>query len=100
MGCLDFLKRVKRGGITFEGGPGDTVERAVIIRGAANHVAGVAAEYQHLAEKFGRRGVDWQLKTQTLLEQGGHRYDEMHIVLADGTPRTVFFDLTEFFGKW
>jgi len=85
--------------ITFAGGPGDVVERAVIIRGAPNETLGVQAEYRYLAREFGRPGVDWDLVGQGLLERGRRRYDEMHIKLADGTERTIIFDITQFFGK-
>ena len=52
--CLIYFRaRRKRRAITFEGGPGDTIERAVIIRGAPNETLGVAAEYQYLAGSLG-----------------------------------------------
>ena len=99
MGFLGFLKRKKHRGITFEGGSGDTIERAVVIQGAPNEALGVEAEYRYLARKYGRRGVDWELVGQGLLQPGIRQYDEMHIKLADGTTRTIFFEITEFFGK-
>jgi hypothetical protein len=98
--CLIYLLAGrKRRGITFEGGPGDTIERAVIIRGAPNEALGVQAEYVYLAREFGRPRVDWELVGQGLTEHGDRAYDEMHIKLADGTERTIFFDITQFFGK-
>jgi hypothetical protein len=99
MGFFDFLKGKSRKGITFGGGPGDTIERAVVIRGAPDSNLGVEAEYRYLAQKYGRPRTDWQLIGQGLVEAGDCFYDEMHIRLADGTERTVFFDITEFFGK-
>lgn len=87
-------------GIIFESGPGDTIERAVLIRGAANHMAGVAAEYQYLDERFGERGVDWNLETQVRLEVGDRSYDELHVKLSDGTKQKIIFDVSEFLGKW
>jgi hypothetical protein len=96
---MAFLKGKKRGGITFEGGPGDTMERAVIIRGVSDHALGVEAEYRYLAQLFGRPGRDWEPIGQELVESGDRYYDEMHVRLSDGTRRSVFFDITEFFGK-
>jgi hypothetical protein len=93
-------KKAGSGSATTEDDAGETIEKAIVIRGAANHVAGVQAEYQWLEGAFGRRGRDWKLQKQSLLESGGRRYDQMDIELADGTRRTVFFDITEFFGKW
>ena len=99
MGFLDFLKGKKRRRITFEGGPGDTMERAIMIRGAPDTALGVEAEYRYLAQRYGQPGRDWQFVGQGLLDSGDRVYDEIHIKLADGTPITIFFDITEFFGK-
>jgi hypothetical protein len=110
LGMMQFLECLHRddllhgllclSGIAFEGGPGDTLESAVIIRGAPNHTVGVQSEYRYLTEKFGQHGTDWELQSQALLEIGTRHYDEMSIKLSDGTQKSVFFDLTDFFGKW
>lgn len=91
--------RLNLGSITLSGGPGDTLQTAIIIHGATNEMAGIRAEYLCLEALFGRKGVDWQLERQALLSSAGRHYDEMRLRLADGTPRTVYFDITEFFGK-
>jgi hypothetical protein len=85
--------------VTFQGGPGDTAATAVIIRGAADGVAGVAAEYRYLTGKFGERNRAWRLKRQQLWQQNGRVYDVMHLELAEGSRRTIYFDITEFSGK-
>jgi len=85
--------------ITFKGGPGDTPETAVLISGATNSIAGTAAEYTYLREKFGRENVDWNLKRQSVLQQKGKFYDRLELELKDGSRKTVFFDISEFFGK-
>lgn len=85
--------------VTFQGGSGDTPATAVIIRGAADGVAGVAAEYQYLRGKFGQRDRDWRLKKQELLQENGRVFDVMRLELTDGSRRTLYFDITEFFGK-
>ena len=85
--------------ITFKGGPGDKPENAVVILGASNSFAGIAAEYNYLRQKFGRRNVDWNLVRQSVLQQQGKVYDRMDLDLKDGSRKTVFFDIGEFFGK-
>ena len=85
--------------ITFKGGPGDTPETAVVILGAPNSMAGIAAEYSYLKKKFGRENVDWNLVRQSVLQQQGKVYDRMDLDLKDGSKKTVFFDIGEFFGK-
>ncbi len=85
--------------ITLKGGAGDTAETAVVIAGAPDSRAGIAAEYAWMEKKFGRRNMDWKLKRQSVMPQKGKVFDRMEIELNDGTPKTVFFDISEFFGK-
>ncbi|MCL4501339.1 MAG: hypothetical protein M1438_05715 [Deltaproteobacteria bacterium] len=85
--------------ITFKGGPGDKPETAVIILGAPNSMAGIAAEYNYLRRKFGRKQVDWRLTRQSVFNQQGKVYDRLELELKDGSRKTVFFDISEFFGK-
>lgn len=86
-------------GITLSGGPGTTVQTAIVIQGASSTMAGIRAEHLCLEALFGRKGVDWQLERQALLSSAGRHYDEMRLRLADGTFRTIYFDITDFFGK-
>ncbi len=60
---------------------------------------GISAEYQFLEKEFGRQNVDWKLQRQSVLHQKGKVYDRMEIELQDGSRKTVFFDISEFFGK-
>jgi hypothetical protein len=85
--------------ISFKGGPGDTLETAVIILGAPSSRVGIDAEYVFLEKKFGRANVDWKLKRQSVLHKDGRHYDRMDIELKNGSKKTIFFDITEFFGK-
>ena len=85
--------------ITYKGGPGDTPETAVVISGAPNSMAGIAAEYSYLKKKFGRENDDWMLTRQSVLQQKGKVYDRMDLDLKNGSKKTVFFDISEFFGK-
>lgn len=93
------LTNLKFGDVTLSGGPGDTLQTAIIIHGAPNEMAGIHAEYLCLEALFGREDVDWQLEWQALLSSAGRYYDEMRLRLADGTSRTIYFDITDFFGK-
>jgi hypothetical protein len=85
--------------ISFKGGPGDTPATAVVISGASDSLAGIAAEYSYLARKFGRQNVDWTLQRQSVLQQEDKVFDQMEIELKDTRKKTIFFDITEFFGK-
>jgi hypothetical protein len=76
---------------------GDSLENAVVIHGATNSGEGIIAENQYLSEKFGQRGLDWEKKGQSLVGKEDKQYDQLDIELKDGTNKTVYFDITEFF---
>jgi hypothetical protein len=87
------IARATFGTVHFEGGGGETVETAVVIRGAPSQSVGVKAEFDYLAQRFGRAGTDWTLVKQSLVEPEGRPYDAMCIRLADGSLKMVFFDI-------
>ena len=61
---------------------------------------GIGMEYSCLEKKFGRRGVDWNLELQTLVQdQSGRKFDRLLIKLADGRKKDILFDINSFFGK-
>ena len=86
--------------ISIKGGPGDTPETAFVILGAPNSRVGISAEYYALEKKFGRQNAEWKLKRQSVLNEKGKVYDRMEIELKDGSRKTLFFDISEFFGKF
>ena len=78
---------------------GKTMEEALIILEAENNTQGIQYEYYYLSKRFGLRGKDWKLKSQSLHEKDGKMYDKMDIIINDRSEKTVFFDITDFFGK-
>jgi hypothetical protein len=83
----------------YAGGDGSSPEEAVCIKGAPSHAAGVRAESAYISRKFGERGEDWELKEQSLTErEDGQRIDKMTIETAAGEVRTIYFDVSDFFG--
>ncbi|HKD84708.1 MAG TPA: hypothetical protein VKB58_08170 [Terriglobales bacterium] len=87
------------GGIFFEGGSGDTVDSAIIIRGAQADLIGTYAEFAWLAQVYGQKDRDWRLISHSHGVQRGRDIDTFVLRLQDGTSRTVYFDCTESFGK-
>ncbi|MGB9721581.1 MAG: hypothetical protein ACPL28_08900 [bacterium] len=79
---------------------GESFEDAIIILDTNNTMEGVNAEYEYLTKKFGVQGRDWRLVQQSLVPYGGKQYDRMEIEFADRTKKTVYFDITSFFGKF
>lgn len=47
---------------------GESIEKAIVID-AENEVTGVLAEYEYLEKRFGKRGKDWKLNMQSLIEE-------------------------------
>jgi hypothetical protein len=45
------------------------------------------------------RGKDWNLKLQSLVQNEGKFYDRMDLIFSDGSEKTIYFDITKFFGK-
>ncbi len=88
--------------VTFSNDSGDSQEYAVNIRGVENEEEGTAAEYRFLSQKFGVRGKDWNLVIQTFLvdKDSGRVYDMMELRFPDKTSKTLYFDITEFYGKF
>jgi hypothetical protein len=57
---------------------------------------GIAWEYAWIKERFGA----YRRKGQRLLMgDGGRRYDQVSVEVADGTERTLYFDITRYFGR-
>ena len=84
--------------IIFAGGSGDSREDAIVIMNAQNYRAGVEAKYLYLQQRFGEQGVHWKLFMHALLK-GEKRIDWMVIRLIDGTAKSIYFDISESFGK-
>lgn len=81
--------------ITFSGGDGSTIEAAIVITGAKGSIEGIVAEALWVA----KRHPDWRKDSQALLNNSGKVYDRIGYVTAAGERKTLFFDITDFFGK-
>jgi hypothetical protein len=88
---------------------GDSIETALVIVDAADHLDGIRAEYQYLEERYGKQGEDWDLVMQALLEyppeeedSGGPKkyYDMMIIEFPKGRVVNLYFDISSFFTKY
>jgi hypothetical protein len=90
---------IYNGYITFSNNGGESYDDAIVILNAKTDKEGIDSEYYYLEERFGRRGVDWDLDQQYLSDEGDRYYDVMDITLSDGRKLTIYFDITDFFGK-
>jgi|HubBroStandDraft_4_1064222.scaffolds.fasta_scaffold00020_4 hypothetical protein len=78
---------------------GDSVSSA-ILDVQRNDSDGVAWEYRYLTFHPCADNSRWQLKNQSLLHDGAHAYDRLHVVCpATNAERDFYFDISSYFGK-
>jgi hypothetical protein len=73
---------------------------AIIITGAQTHYDSVAAEYEYLKRLFGKRGADFCILEQGLLQSGPKHFDVVKVRLSDNSRKTFFFDITESYDRF
>ncbi|MBN1323623.1 MAG: hypothetical protein JW986_06440 [Methanotrichaceae archaeon] len=88
-----------RGYIAFTGGDGSSTMNAVEVQNAFGDRDGVAAEYYYLGKHFGQQGTNWDLEGQSLVTEGDRYYDKMDLNITEASSRTVYFDITGFYGE-
>ena len=74
---------------------GSSFEKAIVIQ-EKTESTGVDAEYIWLGKHY----PGYKLKQQSLVYENGKPYDVMDIVIADGEEKTIYFDISNYFGKW
>lgn len=95
------VKRKADGGsASVDGADGSSVEKAVVVK-AKTEKAGVSAEYEWVEKHYGQRNVDWVVTQQQTLGVKGRNYDLLFIrLVATGKELKLYFDITDFFGKF
>jgi len=81
--------------IVYEGGDGSSMEKAIIIK-APNNAAGVHAESDWIRKNHPR----WRKIKQSLVGGDNRKmYDRIDYDTPQGETKTIYFDITDFFGK-
>lgn len=80
-------------------GSGTSAQDPVVIK-APTTMAGVRAEYAWVHTHFGERDRDWSLVMQSHGQRGDRTIETLQIELKDGSKRAVYFDITDFYGKF
>jgi hypothetical protein len=81
-------------GVSYAGGDGSSLEKAVIVK-AATEKTGVDAEYDYIAKHY----PGYKRGPQSLQNIKGRAYDVIEFTTAKGEKKTIYFDITAFFGK-
>ena len=79
---------------SVEGNDGLSIEKAIVLN-EKNETQGVSAEYTWLRNNY----PGYKLKRQSLIDHNNKYYDKMEIITAEGGKLTIYFDITNFFGK-
>lgn len=74
---------------------GSSFEKAIVIN-AANEMDGVPAEYEWLKSHY----PGYKLKLQKLVMHNEKPYDLLTIITKKGEEKTIYFDISNFFGKF
>lgn len=80
--------------VRIEGGNGFCQENAIIIKDC-NNIEGVNRQYDEIRKRFGK----YKLLKQALIKIDNKMYDRFTLDI-NGELKTIFFDITEFFGKY
>lgn len=84
-----------RGGM-FVGGSGTDIASPVVISGIQSTAVGIRAERQFVLESV---GLEAQLERQQVYHASGRSFDIFELRMADGSVRTMWFDISAFFGR-
>ncbi|HWB28817.1 MAG TPA: VCBS domain-containing protein [Chitinophagaceae bacterium] len=74
---------------------GSSYEKAIVIQ-EQHETSGVDAEYKWIREHY----PGSKTKVQSLNYNNKKPYDVLTIVTADGTEKKIYFDISNFFGKF
>jgi len=85
---------INEGTLVVTGGPGDSLQNAIVIKKTPKGFSAAGAELLFLTQRYGERARDWTLREQALLKVDSKTYDIYHVVLADGSERSLYFDVT------
>jgi hypothetical protein len=73
---------------------GESLEAAVLVP-AGNEEDGIAYENEWIYRHYGR----FRRRSGGVASLAGRRYDVITVELSDHTQRTLYFDITDFFGR-
>lgn len=83
-------------GIVYAGGDGSSLENAIIIKGVPDSFTGIKAESDWIRANH----PEWRKGIQTLVKSEDKVYDCIGYTTLEGVIKTIYFDITDFFGKY
>ncbi len=86
---------LNQGTLVVTGGPGDSLQTAIVIRKTPRGLSAAGAEHLLLVQRYGGKGDGWRLKSGDFLLESGRTYDVYTVTIADGRERRIYFDVTD-----
>jgi predicted Zn-dependent protease len=74
---------------------GSSFEKAIVIK-KDNSKEGINAEYEYLRKNY----PEYKFMSQSLIFHNDKPYDVLTIITSDGIEKDVYFDISNFFGKY
>ncbi len=82
----------------YSGGAGHTCEEAIVVEGVASVQRGIAAERAWWRTEYPGSKMVKQSVSPPPPDGGGRGYDHIELQLADGSKKSLCFDITSFWG--
>jgi hypothetical protein len=90
---------INEGTLVVTGGPGDTLQTAIVIKKTPRGLTAAGAEQMLLLKWFGERDKNWTLKRASMMQVDGRTYDTYDVILTDGSERRLHFDVTDWLAR-
>jgi hypothetical protein len=84
------------GRFLYSGGAGDRLESAILIDSATSEANGNPGEYAYVVDRL----AGWKVCGQALVNGRNRIYDRLDLQDSAGTGRSIYFDITPWFGKF
>ena len=80
--------------VSLSGGDGSSFARAIVVKASTDH-AGVNAQHDYIAKHFGK----WRSIGVKSVQHNKRMFDIMSFTTTDGKKHTLYFDITDYYGK-
>jgi hypothetical protein len=90
---------INEGTLVVTGGPGTSLQDAIVIRKTPKGLSAAGAEMMLLTQRYGKRNTDWTVKRQDLVRIDSKVYDTYQVVLADRSECSMYFEVSEWLAR-
>jgi hypothetical protein len=81
--------------VHFSNHTGESFDEAIVVQSVSTQRELSAVEYQYISNRYGQRGVDWFLNSQTIFQANNRIVDVIGITVNKSLEEKVlFFDVT------